>query len=189
MVKVILLNGVGSAGKSSIAKALQLIVERPFLHVEMDGFLEMMPEKYLDHNDGLCFETNVDQGVVETKVNTGKVAKRVLDGMRRSVVALAEAGNNLIVDEVIFGTNNNGSSNPFAEYQTLLKPFDLQWVGVFACLDVLEKRERERDDRKMGLARWQYDRVHDEMNYDFCVNTDKLSPLECAELIKIELNL
>ena len=72
MVKVVLLNGVGSAGKSSIAKALQSIVELPFMHVEMDVFLEMMPEKYLDHEDGLCFETSIDQGVIETTVNMEK---------------------------------------------------------------------------------------------------------------------
>ncbi|MDE1996547.1 MAG: chloramphenicol phosphotransferase, partial [Rhizobiaceae bacterium] len=36
MAKILLLNGVGSAGKSSIARALQAIAAEPFLHVQMD---------------------------------------------------------------------------------------------------------------------------------------------------------
>ena len=109
--------------------------------------------------------------------------------MRQSVKALACAGNNLIVDEVIFGANNNGSSDPLAEYRALLADHDLQLIGVFASLEVLEQREHDRGDRKIGLARWQHDRVHDGMNYDFSVNTDKQSPLDCAQLIKAELGL
>ena len=140
MTTIILLNGVGSAGKSSIAKALQSIAKQPFLHVEMDGFLEMMPAKYLDHPDGLSFESHVEQDGIMTIVKTGEVAGRVLYGMRRAVAALAGSGNNLIVDEVIFGNKNNGSSNPLAEYQTLLKPYNFHLVGVFAELEVLERR-------------------------------------------------
>ena len=57
MATVILLNGVGSAGKSSIAKALQTITAEPFLHVAMDAFLDLMPARYWDHPDGVTFET------------------------------------------------------------------------------------------------------------------------------------
>jgi chloramphenicol 3-O phosphotransferase len=46
--RVILLNGVGSAGKSSIARALQDITREPFLHVEMDAFLDMLPASSLE---------------------------------------------------------------------------------------------------------------------------------------------
>ncbi|MES0110599.1 hypothetical protein NKK46_13045 [Mesorhizobium sp. M0013] len=41
--KIVLLNGVGSAGKSSIARALQTIATEPFLHVQMDAFIDMLP--------------------------------------------------------------------------------------------------------------------------------------------------
>ncbi|MGN6146630.1 MAG: phosphotransferase-like protein, partial [Mesorhizobium sp.] len=36
MTTILLLNGVGSAGKGSIARALQAITREPFLHVQMD---------------------------------------------------------------------------------------------------------------------------------------------------------
>ncbi len=44
--RVVILNGVGSVGKSTIAKALQEIAHDSFLHVPMDSFLEMLPAKY-----------------------------------------------------------------------------------------------------------------------------------------------
>ncbi len=58
---VIVLNGVGSVGKSSTARALQRITVEPFLHVAMDAFLEMLPEVMLGHMDGLIFEAEQDQ--------------------------------------------------------------------------------------------------------------------------------
>lgn len=42
MPRIIILNGAGSAGKSSIAKALQAITNEPFLHVAMDDFLDIL---------------------------------------------------------------------------------------------------------------------------------------------------
>ncbi|GHD58475.1 hypothetical protein GCM10017083_41490 [Thalassobaculum fulvum] len=41
--RIVLLNGAGSAGKSSIARALQAIAATPLLHMQMDAFLEMLP--------------------------------------------------------------------------------------------------------------------------------------------------
>lgn len=185
MSTIILLNGVGSAGKISIAKALQSITKQPFLHVEMDAFLEMMPTKYLGHPDGLSFEALGNM----TKVETGKVARCALNGMRCAVGAMASSGNNLIVDEVIFGSKNKGITNPLAEYRALLKPYKFHLVGVFARLEALERRERDRGDRTIGLSRWQYERVHEGISYDYSVHTDSLAPLECAEQIRANFNL
>ncbi|MGO4842853.1 hypothetical protein AB4144_62330, partial [Rhizobiaceae sp. 2RAB30] len=63
-------------------------------------------------------------------------------------------------------------------YCDLLSPFGLCRVGVFAPLDVLEDRERRRGDRLIGLARWQYERVHRDMVYDLEVDTGRSSPDE-----------
>ncbi len=71
-----------------------------------------------------------------------------------------------------------------AEYVTLLALFDLITVGVFAPLDVLEFRERQRGDRMIGLARWQYHRVHKDITYDLEVDTSEATPMECASFIK-----
>jgi len=186
---VVLLNGVGSAGKGSIAKALQRITSQPFLHVEMDAFLAMLPEAYQDHPDGLIFESQSENGRPAIAVRTGAVAERALMGMRQAVAALAAAGNDLIVDEVLFGDVDTDYGNAVAEYRTLLAPFRLCLVGVFAPLDVVEARERRRGDRAIGLARWQFDRVHRGMRYDLEIDAGRDSPAECARAIQRHFGL
>jgi chloramphenicol 3-O phosphotransferase len=181
--RIVLLNGVGSAGKSAIAKALQGLTRTPFLHVQMDAFIEMMPEASLDHPDGLTFETVQNDGKPSVIIRSGPLAERVFRGMRHAIAALAAQGNDLIVDDVLLGESAR------REYGELLAPFAVFRVGVFAPLDLLEERERQRGDRMIGLARWQYDRVHAGMTYDLEVDTSRATPLECADLIRQKFGL
>ncbi|MBL8894479.1 MAG: chloramphenicol phosphotransferase [Rhizobiales bacterium] len=180
--RVVILNGVGSAGKGSIAKALQEIASRPFLHVEMDAFLAMLPEAYFTHPDGLIFETVMRDGQPCVDIATGPVAARLLRGMRRAVAALAAEGNDLIVDDVML-------EDELEDYRRLLSDFDVSVVGVYAALDVLEAREKERGDRMPGLARRQFDRVHKGKTYDFTVDTSNATAMDCAKAIKAALRL
>ncbi len=180
--RIVLLNGVGSAGKSSIAKALQAITSEPFLHVQMDAFLDMLPEAYQDHPDAFTYETVHEDGKPLVVIGAGPVGDRLMRGMRHAIAALAAQGNNLIVDDVL-------TSGIAEEYSAVLAPFQVFMVGVFAPLEVLEARERERGDRMIGLARWQYARVHKGMKYDIEVDTSTAGPEECARLIKDRLGL
>jgi len=180
--RIVLLNGVGSAGKRSIAKALQAITREPFLHVAMDAFLDMLPEAYQNHPDAFSYETVEQDGKPEVVIRTGPVGERTLSGMRHAIAAMAAQGNDLIVDEVLLGEEK-------AEYARLLAPFEVFLVGVFAPLDVLEARERGRGDRLIGLARWQYERVHQGMTYDLEVDTSRATAMDCARLIKRRFGL
>jgi len=45
---VIVFNGASSAGKTSIAKALQTKLGTPYLHVQLDAFRAMEPPGYWD---------------------------------------------------------------------------------------------------------------------------------------------
>ena len=180
--RVILLNGVGSAGKSSIAKALQAITVEPFLHVSMDTFLEMLPEKYSNHRDTFTYRIDSEDSKPTVVIETGPVGERLMRGMRRAIAELARQGNNLIIDDVMLAGER-------AEYDQLMSGFAFFVVGVFAPLDVLEERERRRGDRMIGLARWQYDRVHAGATYDLQVDTSKLNPMECASRIKAQFGL
>ena len=182
MTRIILLNGVGSVGKSSIAKALQTITTETFLHVSMDAFMDMMPAASFEHPDGVTFETIQEDGKPSVVIRTGPVADRVFRGMRHAVAAMAAQGNNMILDEVLLDGEKR-------EYPALLAPFELHLVGVFAPLEVLEARERERGDRMIGLARWQYERVHKDMTYELEIDTSSATPMECAELIKRKFGL
>jgi chloramphenicol 3-O phosphotransferase len=175
--QVIILNGVGSVGKSSIARALQAVVAKPFLHVAMDAFLNMLPEKLFGQPEGLVFETVRDQGKPSIVIRSGPVVDQAMRGMRHAVAAMAAQGNNLIVDEVMIGGKEK-------EYRALLSPFDTRFVGLFAPPDVLEAREHARGDREIGLARWQYERVHEGITYDLEIDTVAAAPSECARMIR-----
>ena len=177
-----MLNGVGSAGKSSIARALQTITAAPFLHVQMDAFLNMLPEALQDHADGFSFETVQEDGKPSVVIRSGPIGVRAMRGMRHAIAAMAGQGNNLIVDDVIF-------NDEIAEYRALLSDFDLRLVGVMAPLEVLEAREAARADRLPGLARWQYGRVHKGIDYDLEVDSSQLTPLECARRIQQQFQL
>ncbi|MEP6565747.1 MAG: chloramphenicol phosphotransferase [Mesorhizobium sp.] len=180
--KIILLNGAGSAGKSSIARALQTLTAEPFLHVQMDAFIDMLPEALQDHADGFTYETVQQDGKPQVVIRSGAVGRRTLQGMRHAIAAMAGQGNNLIVDEVL-------CDGGMPDYQRLLVDFDLHVVGVFAPLDVLEARELQRADRLPGLARWQYERVHKGNRYDLEIDSSSATPLECARRIQEKFQL
>lgn len=76
-----------------------------------------------------------------------------------------------------------------AEYLELLNGHQVMTVGMFAPLDILEERERQRGDRMIGLARWQFDRVHAGVDYDLQIDTSTATPEESAGRIKVLLGL
>jgi len=180
---VIVLNGVGSVGKTSTAKALQRVVREPLLHLSMDVFLDMAPPAMFGHSEGLVFETVDDGGCPSVVIHSGPVMERLMAGMRGAVRAMAEEGNSLVVDDVMLG---GGEAE---DYRRRLAGFDLRFVGLFAPLEVLEERERARGDRALGLARWQYDRVHRGVDYDLEIDTSRLSPDMAAEAIRQRFGL
>lgn len=182
MARIVLLNGNGSAGKTSIAKALQKIAAEPFLHVSMDVFIDMMPASMFETPDGLVFRKLEEDGKPVIEIVTGPAAHRVFYAMRFAMAALARKGNNLIVDDVLL----DGDA---AEYAEAFQGLTVHWVGVFAPLDVLEERERARGDRDIGLSRWLARHVHKGMTYDLELDTSRLGPDECAQQIKRAFDL
>jgi chloramphenicol 3-O phosphotransferase len=175
--RIVLLNGVGSVGKSSIAKALQTMTAEPFLHVAMDAFLDMMPPSLFEAPDGMVFTPREVDGKPSVEITVGPAAEHALRGMRAAMAAMAHAGNNLIIDDVLI-------DDDAAEYTKSLAGLQVHWVGVFAPLDVLEERERKRGDRDIGLARWLIDRVHKGIRYDLEIDTSFADPAKCAAQIK-----
>ena len=179
----ILLNGVGSVGKSSVARALQDTLSGPWLYVAMDSFLDMLPDRLHDDPDGFIYRTEIDdEGKSQIAIETGPSGRRLLRGMRRSIAALAQAGNNLIVDDVILDDGLN-------EYEVLLTEIRFLKVGLFAPLVVLEEREAKREDRLPGLARWQFSRIHASAQYDLEIDTSLLDPAACAQRIAVHFGL
>lgn len=151
----------------------------------MDAFLNMLPEASFADPSGMLFETVDEDGKPKVIIKTGVLGDRVMRGMRHAIAALAAQGNDLIIDEVLSGNE----SVERQEYARLLQPFRVFMVGVHASLETLEARERQRGDRMIGLARGQIGQVHLGMKYDLKIDTDNITPLEAARLIKQKFDL
>lgn len=171
--QVIVLNGVSSVGKSSVAKANQRLAYKPFLQVQMDDFLTMLPPWAIEHQNGLVFH-RIDSKTID--VQSGPIVTRALEGMRYAIAAMAERGNHMIVDDVFFDSEDT-------EYRELLRQFDFRLIGLLAPLDVVRNRELARGDREIGLAQGQFERVHKGRTYDLEVDTSQGPPDSVAREI------
>lgn len=172
MSRIVVLNGMGSVGKSALARALQAQSRVPLLHVAMDGFLEMLPPDLQDHPEGIAY-VRTATGV---EVLVGPVGARLLDGMLGAVAALAEAGCDLVFDAVM-------DRQAAAACRARLRPFAAVFVGLVAPLDVIEAREAQRGDREIGLARTQFGRVHVGVDDDLTLDMARLTPEAAAQVL------
>jgi chloramphenicol 3-O phosphotransferase len=168
--RVIFLNGPSSSGKSAIAKALQAKLVEPYMHVSIDGFFYLYPERFWNP------QREEDLQVLQ------RIAPAVVTGLHLAVASLAKAGNNVIVDHVL---QEDGWLQECVEGWAEL---DVFFVGVKCPLGVLEQREAERDDRDRGTAAYQFDRVHAHGLYDVEVDTATLDVDECAGAILAALD-
>jgi chloramphenicol 3-O phosphotransferase len=157
---IIWLNGTSSSGKTTLAKELQALLDDHVLHVCFDTFYQMLPARFKP-----------------TTPADFKYVERVHLGFEYSIPALAKGGSHLIVDY------------PFHYADSLPRCLDLVsgyavlYVGVFCPIDVLEQREAARGDRKIGLARYQSERVHVNSECDVEVDTHELSANQAAQKI------
>lgn len=174
--RIIVLNGVGSAGKSTLAGWILDGARETFMHVAMDAFLGMMPRRTFGAPEGLTFRTIEEDGHPAVEIITGPDQQRSLRAMRHAIAAMADQGCHMVVDEVML-------DRTLPDYRDLLRGHDVKMVGVMSPLAVLEARERARGDRAIGLARWQFGRVHAGQTYDFTVDTSVLDAKACAQAI------
>lgn len=202
---IVLLNGPSSSGKTSIARALQEIMEEPYVHTGIDHFLEAVPKRLFVVSDGtnpsaadgflLVFRDGPVQtfstadgrtgyaGAILSEVRIGSIGLRLLAGMFAAIAALARAGNNVVGDVVIYDRRVlQAAADALGECQAL-------FVGVRCPREVAERREQERGDRGKGGAAAFYDLVHADAIYDLELDTSVLSPVECAARIKEALHM
>jgi chloramphenicol 3-O phosphotransferase len=161
--KIILLNGTSSAGKSTLAHALQQQLHEPFLHLSFDHLRtsNALPMARLRNGE----------------LDWVRMRPAVFDGFHRSLPAFAKAGNNLIVDHII------EQEQWLADLVGLLAPFDVFFVGVHCPLSELERRERHRGDRRIGEARTDFYSVHRFTAYDLDIDSTQPNEGNVARLI------
>lgn len=182
--QIIYLNGPSSSGKTTLAKALQLAFEEPFLHVGIDKIIGWMPEKVNDWKGGeaplgYSWKKSEDEsGNIIHELQAGPFAQKIGETFREVVLALAKMGHRLIIDDVSFGKQE------VDKWKKTLRNFQVLWVGVNAPLPVLEQREKERGNRIVGSARGQFHKVHVGTTYDLEIDTHHSTLIENIEKIK-----
>ena len=112
------------------------------------------------------------------EVRIGPGGLRLLAGMYRGIAALAAAGVDVIVDDVIY------DRRVLAAAVAALRDAPVLFVGLRLPREVAEQRERERGDRGPGGAAAFSDLVHAHGVYDLELDTAAASPMECALRIK-----
>jgi chloramphenicol 3-O phosphotransferase len=172
--RVVLLHGTSSAGKTTVARAVQRLSDEPWVLLGIDAFWNAIDERWMEHGpsarDGFLWED-------DARIVPGPVGQRLATGMRAAVSAFARAGNDVLVDDVFI------DPEWLDGWRTQLEGLELLLVGVLAPLPVLEERERVRRNRIVGEARAQVDVVHRGVDYDLTVDTSRQSPEECARAI------
>ncbi|MDQ2838634.1 MAG: chloramphenicol phosphotransferase CPT family protein [Actinomycetota bacterium] len=170
--RVIVLNGISSAGKSTIARQLQSSLDGPYLVFGTDTLIAAMPEApIVDGPDLIRFEPD---GTVAVTAGFRTLEASWYAGL----AAIAQAGTGLIIDEVLLG---GGASQ--ARLADALAGLDVVWVAVRCDLGVATAREANRADRVVGMAASQFPLVHDGVSYDLAVDTTHDSAASCATRI------
>lgn len=177
MAQAIILNGISSVGKTSTARALQAMAKNSFLHVRGDAFLEMIPPQLWGDPAGITFAQFDTPTGPSVEIATGPALHRLMEGMRASVAALLAAGNDCIVDDVMLSASDQQT------YLRRIPVGQIRFVGMHAPLEVIEKRELVRANRILGLARWQWGRVHHGIAYDFELDASESTPEKAARVI------
>ncbi|MFI5717161.1 chloramphenicol phosphotransferase CPT family protein [Nocardia sp. NPDC051750] len=161
--QVILLNGVSSSGKSSIARQLLVDLDRPFFHMGVDMIGAMRSVARTRELDDVAL---------------AEILRRTRAGFHRAVAAMASAGNDVVMDHVL--------SEPWRlrDCLTVMTGLDVVFVGVRCSLGELQRREQQRGDRSPGTAAGQIAAVHAHGIYDLEVDTSVNSVEACSAQIK-----
>ena len=181
---LIVLNGTSSGGKSTTAKALQALMDKPYLHSGPDHFLHAYHPKLFTWHEGdqpTAFDgwliTTWNNRMVDAEI--GPVGRQILTGVYRAIAALVEAGLNVIVEDALW------DKEVLQTAVFILHPYSPFFVGLHCSLATAERREAERGDRFSGGAATFFDRVHAYTIYDLDIDTEQYSPEGCAEMIKV----
>lgn len=190
---IIILNGPSSSGKTSIQKAIQELASEEYLRIGIDGFFDALietpdlsrfqVEKKFDQytHDGQYIRgielTHDKDGNPIVPLKIGPAGDRIIFGMHRAIRGYAEAGNNIVVDYILY------KPEWAPDLRDVLKDQNVFYVKVTAPLDVIEMREKIRNTSPVGHARSHYDTVHQGMLYDLEIDTSKLKPEESAQII------
>lgn len=167
MTQVIVLNGGSSSGKSSIARAVQEILPRPWLTFGVDVLIDALPGRGEDPRCGLVLEPN---GTVTVRPEFRALediwCRGLVSMARDGVVSMARDGVLLILEEVLLA----GAAGQ-RRLRATSDGLDVLWVGVHCDPVVAAAREEGRPDRVRVMAMMQAVAVHAGAAYALEVDT------------------
>jgi len=129
---VIVLNGASSAGKTSIAKALQTKLGTPYLHVQLDAFRAMEPPGYWDAWEQWA------PGVLDVRLAA------LCRAMHAAVAELSRHGQGVIFDTVL------DKRDVWHYLLEDLAHCPVCLIGVMCSVQELSRREQMRGDGSAG---------------------------------------
>lgn len=156
---VILLNGVSSSGKTTIAKRMQDKSKAHLAWLSSDTFCNMWPEKILDDN-------------------FMEIYMRIQTVMYQTIKLFADSGIDVVVDTVLLAPYN-----ALEDLIPILRNSSVMLVHVVCSIEELRRREIERGDRLHGQAESQLQYLIPQDTYDLTVDTSLSSSDDCADRI------
>jgi chloramphenicol 3-O phosphotransferase len=160
---IIFLHGASSSGKSTVARALQARIEKPFWYISIDHLRDSGCVPMLRFRNG--------------DFRWSEARKAFFDGFHASIGAYASAGNNLIIEHII--------DDPLW-IEPLKKQFvghDVLFAAVHCSLDLLVERELTRGDRPLGSAKWDFENIHRERKYDIELQSEDGTEFNVAAIL------
>ena len=164
--RIIFLNGVTSAGKTSIVEALQERDDVFFYVVANDLFQEMVGDKFL-------------------REDYWKYLSEVIIMMYHTAKLYSEMGKNVLIDGIL--VERDGIKPHYQQLMEILKENPLDIVEVYCPLDICRERNIARGDRYETQSDEQHELMAQNIKYSLRVDTSVNSPEECAEMIVKEL--
>lgn len=164
--RIIFLNGVTSAGKTSIVKAIQERDDTFFYVVANDLFQEMVGDKYL-------------------RENYWQYLSEVIILMYHTAKLFSDMGKNVLIDGIL--VERDEISPHYQRLLAILKDNPLDLVEVYCPLDICRKRNIIRGDRYESQSDEQHELMAKNIAYSLRVDTSLHSATECANIIVHEL--
>ncbi|MDE6621659.1 MAG: chloramphenicol phosphotransferase CPT family protein [Lachnospiraceae bacterium] len=164
--RIIFLNGVTSAGKTSIVEALQSREDIFFYVVANDLFQEMVGENYL-------------------RRNYWKYLSEVIIMMYHTAKLYSDMGKNVLIDGIL--VEREELRPHYHQLLEILRDNPLDIVEIYCPLDICRQRNIIRGDRYETQSQEQYALMAKNIKYSARVDTSIYGSDECAEKIIREL--
>ena len=165
--KIIFLNGVSSSGKATLVQKFTEIMP-DYLKLSLDDIGDLV---WSMRNQ----RRNPPTSEIAVQSNYKIFLKPYL--FHRVIRMVHDYSYNIIVDALI------DDALVLEDWQVVFKDNEVVFVAVHCPLEELEKREKARGDRPIGLAKSQLEKFPANIKYDIEVNTFDNTVEECVQKI------